>query len=57
MKLRSKYILAIKNSYSVPFEKKVHFTERVRRLTNEGLTKLVKKVKELCPAALEDVDD
>ncbi|CDW88525.1 bromodomain containing protein [Stylonychia lemnae] len=41
----------------VPFEKKVHFTEKVRRLTNEGLTKLVKKVKELCPKALEDVDD
>ena len=33
----------------VPFEKKVNFTEKVRRLTNEGLTKLVKKVKEVCP--------
>ena len=41
----------------VPFEKKVNFTEKVRRLTNEGLTKLVKKVKEVCPQALEDVDD
>ena len=40
----------------VPFERKVAFTEKVRRLTNEGLTKLVKKVKELCPDALEDVD-
>lgn len=29
----------------------------MRRLTNEGLTKLVKKVKELCSDALEDVDD
>jgi len=26
----------------VPFEQKVQFTEKVRRLTNEGLTKLVK---------------
>jgi len=41
----------------VPFEKKVQFTEKVRRLTNEGLTRLVKKVKDICPQALEDVDD
>jgi hypothetical protein len=40
----------------VPFEKKVSFTEKVRRLTNEGLTRLVKKCKEICPNALEDVD-
>lgn len=40
----------------VSFEDKVAFTEKVRRLTNEGLTKLVKKVKELCSDALEDVD-
>jgi hypothetical protein len=40
----------------VPFEKKVQFTEKVRRLTNEGLTRLVKKIKETCPAALEDID-
>lgn len=44
-------------SEDVPFEKKVNFTEKVRRLTNEGLTKLVKKVKDLCPKALEDVDE
>ncbi len=41
----------------MPFEKKVQFTEKVRRLTNNGLTNLVKKVKELCPDALEDVDN
>lgn len=41
----------------VPFEQKVQFTEKVRRLTNEGLTKLVKQVKSVCPDALEDVDD
>jgi hypothetical protein len=41
----------------VPFEQKVQFTEKVRRLTNEGLTKLVKQVKSVCPEALEDVDD
>ena len=29
----------------------------MRRLTNEGLTRLVKRVKEVCPQALEDVDD
>ena len=29
----------------------------MRRLTNEGLTRLVKKVKEICPNALEDVDE
>ena len=40
----------------VSFEDKVAFTEKVRRLTNEGLTKLVKKVKDLCSEALEDVD-
>lgn len=40
----------------VPFEEKVQFTEKVRRLTNEGLTRLVRKVKEICPDALEDVD-
>ena len=26
----------------VPFEQKVQFTEKVRRLTNDGLTRLVK---------------
>ena len=41
----------------VPFEQKVQFTEKVRRLTNDGLTKLVKQVKNTCPDALEDVDD
>ena len=40
----------------VTFEEKVAFTEKVRRLTNEGLTRLVKKVKEKCKDALEDVD-
>ena len=40
----------------MPFEEKVAFTEKVRRLTNEGLTRLVRKVKELCSEALEDVD-
>lgn len=29
----------------------------MRRLTNDGLTKLVLKVKELCKDALEDVDN
>lgn len=29
----------------------------MRRLTNEGLTRLVKKVKDICPQALEDVDE
>ena len=40
----------------VSFEEKVAFTEKVRRLTNQGLTRLVTKVKELCKEALEDVD-
>ncbi len=40
----------------VSFEDKVAFTEKVRRLTNEGLTRLVQKVKEVCKDALEDVD-
>ena len=40
----------------VTFEDKVAFTEKVRRLTNEGLTRLVKKIKEKCKEALEDVD-
>ena len=40
----------------VPFEDKVAFTEKVRRMTNEGLTRLVRKVKEICNDALEDVD-
>lgn len=53
---KSKYNLNINYYFSVPFEKKVAFTEKVRRLTNDGLTKLVKKVKEICPDALEDVD-
>ena len=35
----------------------MQFTEKVRRLTNDGLTKLVKQVKNTCPDALEDVDD
>ena len=40
----------------VSFEEKVAFTEKVRRLTNEGLTRLVRKIKEACADALEDVD-
>lgn len=40
----------------VSFEEKVAFTEKVRRLTNEGLTRLVRKIKEICSDALEDVD-
>ena len=40
----------------VPFEQKVQFTEKVRRLTNEGLTRLVKMVRQKCKEALEDVD-
>ena len=40
----------------VSFEDKVAFTEKVRRLTNEGLTRLVQKVKDICKDALEDVD-
>ena len=40
----------------VSFEEKVAFTEKVRRLTNQGLTRLVTKVKEICKDALEDVD-
>ncbi len=35
----------------------MQFTEKVRRLTNEGLTRLVKRVKEICPQALEDVNE
>lgn len=41
----------------VTFEEKVQFSEKVRRLNNEGLTKLVKKVQEVCTSALEDVDE
>ena len=44
------------NDDEVSFEDKVGFTEKVRRLTNQGLTRLVTKVKELCKEALEDVD-
>ena len=43
-------------SDEVSFEDKVAFTEKVRRLTNEGLTRLVRRIKEICPDALEDVD-
>lgn len=57
MMLKSKTLNSSPIICSVPFEKKVNFTEKVRRLTNEGLTKLVKKVKEICAKALEDVDD
>ncbi len=41
----------------VSFEDKVAFTEKVRRMTNLGLTRLVTKVKEVCKEALEDVDE
>jgi hypothetical protein len=32
------------------------FTKKVRSLTNEGLTRLVKKIKVKCKNALEDID-
>ena len=41
----------------VSFEDKVAFTEKVRRMTNQGLTRLVSKVKDICKEALEDVDE
>lgn len=40
----------------VPFDEKVKFAEDVRKLHNEGLTLLVKLVKDHCPKAIEDVD-
>lgn len=40
----------------IPFEEKVKFAEEVRKLHNEGLTQLVKLIKECCAKAIEDVD-
>lgn len=45
------------DSDEVDFNEKIKFTERVRLLDNDGLTKLVCKVRELCREALEDVDE
>lgn len=39
------------------FEEKVAFTEKVRKLDNDGLTRLVKRINKLCKEALEDVDE
>ena len=39
------------------FDQKVAFVNKVKDLSNEGLTKLVRKVKYLCPAAIDDIDD
>ena len=41
---------------SIPYEEQVKFSEEVRKLSNEGITKIVKKVMEMCPEALEDID-
>ena len=40
----------------IPFEDKVVFAENVRKLQNDGLTKLVRFIKDNWPGALEDVD-
>lgn len=40
----------------ITFEEKVAFAESVRKLSDVGLTKLVKAVKEKCEIALSDVD-
>ena len=41
----------------VSFELKVAFSDKVRRMTNQGLSCLVDKLKEICKNALEDIDD
>ena len=41
----------------VSFEDKVAFTEKVRKLDNDGLTRLVKRINKICKDALEDVDE
>ena len=45
------------DSDEVAFEDKVAFTEKVRKLDNDGLTRLVRKVRDLSKEALEDVDE
>ena len=56
LQLSSKSRGGVEEQEEVSFEDKVSFTEKVRRLTNQGLTRLVTRVKELCKDALEDVD-
>ena len=41
----------------IPFEKKLVFTEKLQGLNPSNLTKFIKKVKEVCPYVLEDVED
>ena len=41
----------------VLFREKTEFLEKVRKLKNEDFTKLVKKIKNICPGAVEDVNE
>lgn len=43
--------------YSVDFEMKLAFSEKVRSLNNQGLVKFVKTTKEMCPKAVDDAED
>lgn len=42
---------------SVSFEEKVKMTEKVRKLKPEDLTAYVRAVQEMCPKAVNDVDE
>ena len=44
-------------SCQVSFDEKMEFTEKVAKLSNEGLTKLVRMLQEECPQVLEDTDN
>lgn len=62
MKLKTKKKAKISNSkfiliiFSLTLQEKIHLTERVRKLSNEGLAAFVRLVQKECPSAFEDLD-
>ena len=57
-KILQKTIRKIRNTYlfSLTIQEKITLTDKVRKLSNEGLSAFVKMVQNNCPAAFEDLD-
>ena len=57
-----KYLNIYANTYSILLlfrlnvQEKIQLTEKVRKLSNEGLSAFVKLVQKDCPTAFEDLD-
>ena len=53
----SKYTYNLKAQRNVTVDKKMEFVEKVKKLTNEGLTKMVEHIQSLLPQSISDLEN